>query len=324
VVYVADAADIHSQAQDDVGRAAQSPAAEVVMTVEGLSVTYNTSGPRAVDDVNFELRRGEMLGLVGESGSGKTSTAMAILGLIKPPATVLSGSVRLGGQDLLSVPKRTLRRLRWSEISLVPQGAMNALSPVMRIGKQIEDGIRAHDRQLSRQQLQARIAELLGSVDLAPEVAAMYPHELSGGMKQRACIAMAIALGPTVVVADEPTSALDVVVQKSVARTLADVRERLGVSILLIGHDMALQAQIADRVGVMWKGRLVEIGPVRAIFGDPAHPYTQMLLRSVPSLRESSWHAATDTEGWRESAQTYLDQRLVLRAVGDDHMAAVP
>jgi ABC-type glutathione transport system ATPase component len=306
-------------------RAAESElAGDTVMSVRDLSVTYAATGPRAVDDVSFELRRGEMLGLVGESGSGKTSTAMAVLGLIKPPARVLSGSVHLAGEDLLAISRRALRRMRWSEISLVPQGAMNALSPVMRVGKQIEDGIRAHEKDLSRDQMRARLEELLASVDLQPQVAAMYPHELSGGMKQRVCIAMAIALRPKVVVADEPTSALDVVVQKSVARTLADVRERLGVSVLLIGHDMALQAQIADRVGVMWKGRLIEIGPVRAIFRQPAHPYTRLLLRSVPSLRETAWQAAADTEGLRDTAQGYLEQRCTLRAVGDDHMAAVP
>jgi peptide/nickel transport system ATP-binding protein len=304
--------------------AAPSKAGEVVMRVSGLTVTYDARGPSAVDDVSFELRPGEMLGLVGESGSGKTSTAMAVLGLIKPPARVLAGSVQLNGEDLLAVPKRTLRRMRWSEISLVPQGAMNALSPVMRVGKQIEDGIRAHEKQISREQMRARIAELLASVDLEPQVASMYPHELSGGMKQRVCIAMAIALRPKVVVADEPTSALDVVVQKSVARTLADVRRRLGVSVLLIGHDMALQAQIADRVGVMWRGRLVEVGPVRSIFGDPAHPYTQLLLRSVPSLRVSTWEATSDTTELRSTAQTYVEQRCSLRAVGDDHMAAIP
>jgi peptide/nickel transport system ATP-binding protein len=298
--------------------------AEVVMTVQGLTVTYTSAGPHAVDDVSFELRRGEMLGLVGESGSGKTSTAMAVLGLIKPPAKVLSGSVELSGEDLLALPKRALRRMRWSEISLVPQGAMNALSPIMRVGAQIEDGIRAHEKRISRDEMRLRIEELLASVDLRPQVADMYPHELSGGMKQRVCIAMAISLRPKVVVADEPTSALDVVVQKAVARTLADVRQQLGVSVLLIGHDMALQAQIADRVGVMWKGRLVEIGPVRAIFREPAHPYTQMLLQSVPSLRESAWDAASDTGGLRDTAQTYLDQRCELRAVGEDHMAAIP
>jgi oligopeptide/dipeptide ABC transporter ATP-binding protein len=214
--------------------------------------------------------------------------------------------------------------MRWSEISLVPQGAMNALSPIMRVRAQIEDGIRAHEKRISRDEMRLRIEELLASVDLRPQVADMYPHELSGGMKQRVCIAMAIALRPKVVVADEPTSALDVVVQKAVARTLADVRQQLGVSVLLIGHDMALQAQIADRVGVMWKGRLVEIGPVRAIFREPAHPYTQMLLQSVPSLRESAWDAASDTGGLRHTAQTYLDQRCELRAVGEDHMAAIP
>src|SRR4029077_163313 len=156
---------------------------------------------------------------------------------------------------------------------------MNALAPVMRVEDQIIDVIRAHEGRARRQQLRKRISELLATVELPARVARMYPHELSGGMKQRVCIAMAIALGPKVIVADEPTSALDVVVQRAVAQTLADIQRRLGVSVLLIGHDMALQAQVADRVGVMWQGRLVEIGPVGRIYHQPVHPYTQLLLR---------------------------------------------
>jgi len=297
---------------------------EDVMQVEDLTVAYHPGAPPAVDGVSFQLRRGEILGLVGESGSGKTTTAMAVLGLVKPPAKVLRGSVIVDGSDLLSLPRRPLRRLRWSAISLVPQGAMNSLMPVMRVEAQIADVIRAHEGRVGRHQLDERVRDLLASVELEPRVARMFPHELSGGMKQRVCIAMAIALRPKVVVADEPTSALDVVVQKAVARTLADIRRRLDMSMLLIGHDMALQAQLADRVGVMWKGRLVEIGPVRTIFREPAHPYTHLLLRSIPSLRQSSWEPASEGAQLRALAQKHVDQLFPLRPIGEEHLAAVP
>ena len=303
--------------------AAVAPSTDDVLSVERLTVTYGAGARPAVADVGFRLRRGEMLGLVGESGSGKTTTAMALLGLIKPPGMVVSGTARLEGVDLLSAGRRELRRLRWSAISLVPQGAMNALTPVLRVEAQIADVIRAHEGRIPARQLRERIRTLLGTVELGPAVANMFPHELSGGMKQRVCIAMAIALEPKVVVADEPTSALDVVVQRAVAETLAEVQRRLGMSVLLIGHDMALQAQLADRIGVMWQGRLVELGPVRQIFRNPAHPYTQLLLRSIPSLRESSWHPA-EVAPLREQAQRYLDDLVPLRAVADDHQAAVP
>jgi peptide/nickel transport system ATP-binding protein len=297
---------------------------EDVMQVKDLTVTYQPGAPPAVDGVSFQLRRGEMLGLVGESGSGKTTTAMAVLGLVKPPAKVLRGSVFVDGSDLLALPARDLRRLRWSSISLVPQGAMNSLTPVMRVGAQITDVIRSHEGRAARHDLDRRVRDLLASVELEPHVARMFPHELSGGMKQRVCIAMAIALRPKVMVADEPTSALDVVVQKAVALTLADIRHRLDMSVVLIGHDMALQAQLADRVGVMWKGRLVEIGPVRTIFRKPAHPYTRLLLRSIPSLRQSSWEPAFEGAKLRALAQQYIDQSLALRLIGEEHLAAVP
>ena len=299
--------------------------AEAVLRVRDLTVRYGAAPRPAADGVSLELRRGELLGLVGESGSGKTTTAMAILGLIRPPGRVVGGSVSLDGTDLLAIRGRELRRLRWRSISLVPQGAMNALAPVMRVEDQIVDVIRAHERGGPRgRQLRERVHELLATVELPPRVARMYPHELSGGMKQRVCIAMAIALGPKVVVADEPTSALDVVVQRAVAETLADVQQRLGVSVLLIGHDMGLQAQLADRVGVMWQGRLVELGPVRSIFHSPAHPYTQLLLRSSPSLRERQWRPPAEVAELRAQAQHLVDDAVPLRTVSSDHVAAVP
>ncbi|ADB50926.1 ABC transporter ATP-binding protein [Conexibacter woesei] len=302
---------------------ATSAPATTVLSVEGLTVSYPGGGGRrvVVDDVGFELRRGEMLGLVGESGSGKSTTAMSVLGLIRAPGRIESGSVLLDGVDLSALGAEQLRRHRWRDISLVPQGAMSALNPVMRVGAQIADVIEVHER---RRVPGRRIDELLGSVGLPARTARMYPHELSGGMKQRACIAMAIALGPKVMVADEPTSALDVIVQKAVAETLKGVQARLGMSVVIIGHDMALQAQLVDRVGVMCRGRLVEIGPVRSIFRSPAHPYTRLLLQAVPSLRQREWHPAAATQALRDEALALVAARHPLADVGPDHKAAMP
>jgi peptide/nickel transport system ATP-binding protein len=298
-------------------------AAATVLSVAGVSVSYpdGQGGRRlVVDDVGFDLRRGEMLGLVGESGSGKSTTAMAVLGLIREPGRVESGEVLLDGTDLRGLSREALRRERWRSISLVPQGAMSALNPVMRVGAQIADAIEVHERgRVSHE----RIVALLASVGLPERVARLYPHELSGGMKQRACIAMAIALEPKVMVADEPTSALDVIVQREVAETLKAVQARLGMAVVMIGHDMALQAQLVDRVGVMCQGRLVEIGPVRAIFRTPAHPYTKLLLRAVPSLRDRDWRPAA-TDALRAEAVELVEQRHELADVGPDHQAAMP
>lgn len=229
----------------------------------------------------------------------------------------------LDGVDLRGLSREALRRERWSSIALVPQGAMSALNPVMRIGAQIADAIEAHEGARGAAS-GARIEELLGSVGLPPRVARLHPHELSGGMKQRACIAMAIALDPKVMVADEPTSALDVIVQREVAQTLKAVQARLGTAIVMIGHDMALQAQLVDRVGVMCQGRLVEIGPVRSIFRAAAHPYTKLLLGAVPSLRERDWRPASATEALRAEALALVGEGHPLIDVGTDHQAAVP
>ena len=178
------------------------------------------------------------------------------------------------------------RKLRWTKLALIPQGAMNSLNPTMRVHAQIADAIIAHEGRQSKAKLKARILELFRTVGLPARVYSMYPHELSGGMKQRVCIAMGIVLNPTVVIADESTSALDVVVQRVVAQTLLKVKEMLGVSMIMIGHDMGLMAQMVDRIAVMYAGKIVEIAPVRNLFKDPMHPYSQVLIESIPSLRE--------------------------------------
>lgn len=258
-----------------------------ILEVKNLSVHYFT--PRgaviAANDVNLYVKQGEIVGLVGESGCGKTTVAMAILRMVQAPGRIVSGQVLLEGKDLVPMPERQLRKVRWAELALVPQGAMNSLNPVTRIREQMEDGILAHEK-LDRHTVKQRVLQLLNDVGLPERVYNMYPHELSGGMKQRVCIAMAVSMNPAMLIADEPTSALDVVVQRIVAQTLLDVKNRLGVSMIMIGHDMGLQAQMVDRVAVMYAGNLLEIGPVTQMFETPIHPYTRLLIESIPSIRE--------------------------------------
>ena len=259
-----------------------------VLEVQGLRVHYATplGDVIAVNGVNLNVYEGETLGLVGESGCGKSTLAMAILRLVQPPGRIVSGQVQLHGIDLVALSEAELRQVRWSQIALIPQGAMNSLNPVMRVKHQIAEAIETHQVKRSPQELKERILRLLAMVGLPSRVYNMYPHELSGGMKQRVCIAMAIALTPSVIIADEPTSALDVVVQRVVAQTLLDVKRTLGVSMILIGHDMGLMAQLVDRIAVMYAGNIVEIAPVKDIFAEPLHPYTQLLLASIPSVKE--------------------------------------
>jgi oligopeptide/dipeptide ABC transporter ATP-binding protein len=259
-----------------------------VLQVEDLRVWYHTpQGPvKAVDGVTFGLLPDERLGLVGESGSGKSTIALALMRLIRPPGKIEGGSVRLDGVSLLELPEEQMRRLRLAAIALVAQGAMNSLNPVIRVREQIADAMRDHAEHLSKQAASARVASLLDQVGLRPEIADRFPHELSGGMKQRVCIAIAICLRPKVILADEPTSALDVVVQRQVMDTLRRVHEELGASVVLVGHDMGLMAQFANRLGVMYAGRLVEVSPVDDVFAEPLHPYTRLLIASLPSLEE--------------------------------------
>ena len=240
----------------------------------------------AVDGVSLQLGSGERLGLIGESGSGKSTLALALMRLIKPPAQIVGGRIVFDGVDLLSLPEDQMRSRRLADIALVTQGAMNSLNPVMRVRHQMIDAMQAHGIHLSKHEWEARLAGLLRSVNLRPDVADLFPHQLSGGMKQRVCIAIAISLRPRVLIADEPTSALDVVVQRRVMQTLRKVQNALGVSVILIGHDMGLMAQFAERVAVMRNGQLVEVAAVRDIFARPQHPYTRLLMDSLPSLRQ--------------------------------------
>jgi peptide/nickel transport system ATP-binding protein len=262
--------------------------AQPVLALDGLCVAYDhpRGRIRAVDDVSFSLSPGERLGLAGESGSGKSTLALSILRMIKPPGHIESGVVRFLGSPVSELDEEGMRALRLAGIALVPQGSMNSLNPVLRVGRQIADAFTDHGLTVGGEERQRRVAELLAQVGLPASVARMYPHELSGGMKQRACIAIAICLGPKVIIADEPTSALDVVVQRQVMATLARVQRNLGAAVVLIGHDMGLMAQFVDRLAIMYAGRLVEIAPIAEIISRPRHPYTRALIAALPSLKE--------------------------------------
>ncbi|WP_342823498.1 ABC transporter ATP-binding protein [Candidatus Lucifugimonas marina] len=262
------------------------------LVVKDFSVHYETDAGtvKACENVSFTLKQGERFALVGESGSGKTTLAMGLMRLTRPPGHIANGSVMLNGRDVTDLSDEEMRKTRLSELALVPQGAMNSLNPVMRIERQIIDGIIDHlddDAPTpSKDELNETVRDLLIRVGLRPGVARLYPHELSGGMKQRVAMAIGISLRPNLIIADEPTSALDVVVQRQIMQTLGRLQEGLDASIMLVGHDMGLVAQFADTIGVMYAGKLVEVGPVEEVFSDPKHPYTKLLIRSLPSLQE--------------------------------------
>lgn len=257
-----------------------------VLEVINLQVSYYTDSgrARALDGVNLKLKAGEKLGLVGESGSGKSTMALAMMRMIKPPGRIEGGQVIVGGDDLTKLTDEQMLKARLSKIAYIPQGAMNSLNPVMRIGAQMADAIRAHDPQAKSAEIEARCLQALESVDLKRSVYKMYAHELSGGMKQRVCIAIGILLKPQVIIADEPTSALDVVTQRQVMETIDRVQKQIGAAVILIGHDMGLMAQFVDKVAVMYAGRLMELSSVRDMFSNPKHPYAQALISSLPNL----------------------------------------
>ena len=269
---------------------ADNGSAAPILQVRDLHVYYHTPlGPvKAVDGVSFSLKAGERFGVVGESGSGKSTIALSLLRMHKPPARIEGGQILLDGTDLVTLSGAEVRLLRLATVALIAQGAMNSLNPVIRVRDQMMDGLKDHGERLSRSELNVRVCEQLERVGLNPEVAQLFPHELSGGMKQRVVIAIAISLRPKVIVADEPTSALDVVVQMQVMETLRKVQQELGSAVILVGHDMGLMAQFVDRLAVMYAGKLVEVSPVHDIFAAPLHPYTALLIASLPTLRAKS------------------------------------
>jgi oligopeptide/dipeptide ABC transporter ATP-binding protein len=265
---------------------------EPVLDIEDFSVVYRTPGGdvRAVRHVNLELYAGEVVGLVGESGSGKSTLAYGACRLLRAPALITSGSVRYQGRrataplEILQLDANGLQRLRWREIAIVFQSAMNALNPVLNVRDQLTDVIRAHLR-VSRDQARDKAAALLDLVGIPRSRLRSYPHELSGGMRQRVMIAMALATDPEVVIMDEPTTALDVVVQRDILTQIVELKDQLGFSILFITHDLSLLLELADRITVMYAGQLLETGTAQEIAREPAHPYTKGLLSSFPSLR---------------------------------------
>ena len=271
--------------RDKVITVAASPACDSLLDVEELVVSYSTPrGPaRAVDRVSFTVRRGEVFGLAGESGCGKTTVAHSIMRLIKPPGEITNGRISLGGRDVLGMSAAELRRFRWRDVSLVSQSAMNALNPVIPLRAQVRDAILAHEN-VSRSQANDRAEELFKLVGIDSRRLKSFAHELSGGMRQRAVIAMALALKPSLIILDEPTTALDVVVQRDILQQIEELQQRLNFAILFITHDLSLLVEFADRIGVMYAARLVEVAPSLELLENPLHPYTQGLMSSFPSV----------------------------------------
>ncbi len=280
--------------------------ADLLLEVRGLSVDYGfgEDAVHAVDDVSLTIRRGEVVGLAGESGSGKSTLAFAVTRLLRDPGVITGGeavfyewpegsyrAADTGGiaaqpraVDLLTDDREVVRAIRWSDIAVVFQSALHALNPVLRIGRLIDDVLKTHEKGMSRAQRKARAEELLELVGISADRLSSYPHELSGGMRQRVMIAVAVALNPSLLVMDEPTTALDVVIQREILESLMELREKLGFSVLFITHDLSLLIEIADTIAVMYAGRLVEKAPAKALFRAPRHPYTYGLTRSFPSL----------------------------------------
>lgn len=258
-----------------------------LLQIRDLKVYYATrSGPvRAVDDMSLTVDKKEIFGIVGESGCGKSTLAAAIMGLVKPPGYIEGGEIIFKETNLLDLDAESLRTIRGREISLIPQSSMNALQPVIKTGGQIADAITTHQKVPSKK-LNDEIIALLRTVGLQSGVVKMYSHELSGGMKQRVTIAMAIALKPSLIIADEPTTALDVVVQRAILEAMKDLSDRLGSSIILITHDISVQAEIVDRLAVIYAGKVMEISDIHSIFSNPIHPYTRGLISSVPTIKE--------------------------------------
>jgi len=263
---------------------------EPLLSVRDFSVVYDVDPPvKAVANVNLEIKRGEIVGLAGESGSGKTTLAYGVQRLLKPPAVITSGSVVFHDEsghdiDVHALGVEQMRRFRWDRISMVFQGAMNALNPVATIGSQLDDVFVVHRPGMNRRDRRAAVAELLDIVKVGAQRARSYPHELSGGMRQRVMIAMALALRPQLMVMDEPTTALDVLVQREILKQISQLRREFGFSVVFITHDLPLLLEISDRIAIMRDGVIVELGEARQIWSDPQHEYTRGLLSSFPRL----------------------------------------
>ena len=259
-----------------------------LLSVENLKAYFFTmKGPvKAVDDVTFSLERGDVLGLAGESGCGKTTTALAILKLLPEPGRIVNGRIIFDGMDLVKLSEEEMRRkVRWKRISLIFQGAMNALNPVFKVGDQIAEAIMFHE-DVTKEEALERAAELFEMIGIEKSMINRYPFELSGGMRQRAMIAMALACRPDLVISDEPTTALDVIVQAQVLKLMTKLKDELNLSFIVITHDLSVIAEVCNKVAIMYAGKLAEIGDVVTIFKKPMHPYTQGLIGAFPSVKE--------------------------------------
>ncbi len=257
-----------------------------ILEVRNLSVNYltdNGTALHAVEDVSFSLEQGRSLGLVGESGCGKTTAMLAVLRLLPAEGRIVSGEVRYEGADLLGLSEREMRKYRWGKISMVFQGAMNALNPVRKVGDQIAEAIMLHES-VGKTAARKRVVELLELVGITPEMAKQYPHQYSGGMRQRAMIAMALACFPDILIADEPTTALDVMIQAQILDLLQSLQKELALSIILVTHDLGVVAEICDDVLVMYGGKTAEYASVDVIYNESLHPYTQRLLEAFPDV----------------------------------------
>ncbi len=257
-----------------------------ILVVDNLNMHYETLEGKvmAVNNVTFSVKEGESFGLVGESGCGKSSVASTLLQLQSDNAVISSGSIKLDEKELVGMTESELRKVRWNDISIVFQGAMNAWNPVIKIGEQIREAIREHYPSNSKKENTEKISELFKIVGLEDSIMDRYPHELSGGMKQRAVIALALSCDPKIVIADEPTTALDVVIQDQILNEIKKVQELLGLSLIYISHDIAVIAEMTDNMAVMYAGSIVEKGPTASIFSNPRHAYTRLLLESTPSV----------------------------------------
>lgn len=257
-----------------------------VLSVEDLTTNYRTlrGWVRAAENVSFELEQGQALGLAGESGCGKSTVALSLLKILPSGGRIRHGRIVFKGQDLVPLSEGEMRKIRWKGISIVFQGAMNALNPVFKVGDQIAEAIKTHEQNIGDAEVKERVGKLLETVGIEATRASNYPHEFSGGMRQRALIAMALAADPSIVIADEPGTALDVIVQAQILRLLRDLKDKLGLSMILISHDLSIIAETCEKVAIMYAGRIVEYGDAITIFKDPKHPYTQGLIKAFPSI----------------------------------------
>jgi len=258
-----------------------------LLQVQNLTVNYRTlSGwVRAAEGVNFEVEEGIALGLAGESGCGKTTVAMSLLKILPRGGVIRRGRVLFEGTDLVPLSEASMRKIRWKGISIVFQGAMNALNPVYKVGDQIGEAIKTHEPGVSGADVKSRVEMLLETVGIEPSRADNFPHEFSGGMRQRALIAMALAASPKMLIADEPGTALDVIVQAQTLKLLRDLKDRLGLSMIMISHDLSIIAETCEKLAIMYAGKIVEYGDTRSIFRNPMHPYTQGLIKAFPSIK---------------------------------------